>query len=211
MRTTERYLITSGLALLLAAGCGDGDSVPTTDAGGVMDAGRTDAGHDTGVEEDAGPSITCGSMKCTGTSVQSTEVRPCCVPETDGCGLNAEDLRRANSSTPFTGCVPKDVPAAFEMSVYCGEFWDQVEMVMRDNGGLDIASGVATLTFDGCCLPSGECGAQIDTPRGQDPEVINTHLGCVSYGRLQEAFGADAGVMQPAFLPFCNPATGMPV
>jgi hypothetical protein len=104
------------------------------------------------------------------------------------------------------------VEAAVENSEYCGEFWDQVEMVKRSNGGLDIAAGVATLTFDGCCLPSGECGALINTPRGQDPEAVNTHLGCVSFGRLQEAFAAaDAGTTtQPERLPYCNPMTGNP-
>jgi hypothetical protein len=212
LRTTERIFITSSLALMLAAGCGDGDHLPTEDAGGSTDAGKhMDAGHDTGTEEEV-PATSCGSKTCTGTIVQQTVINPCCVPETNGCGLNAEDLRRANSSTPFTGCIPKDVEAAVENSAYCGEFWDQVEMVPIDNGGLDIASGAVTLTFDGCCLPSGECGAMIDTPRNQDPEVVNTHLGCVSYSRLQMAFAAaDAGSMQqPPHLPFCNPATGEP-
>jgi hypothetical protein len=171
-----------------------------------------DASRDTAPPEEE-LSIRCGSKTCTGTTVQETPINPCCVPEDNGCGLNADDLRRANSSTPFTGCVPKDVEAAVEKSVYCGEFWDQVEMVKRDNGGLDIASGTVTLTFDGCCLPSGECGALINTPRNQDPEAINTHLGCVSFGRLQTALASDdaATMEQPEHLPFCNPATGDPV
>lgn len=208
LRTTERIFITSSLALMLAAGCGDGDNLPAVDGGG-LDSGRgPDAGRDTGSDEDELPARACGSRQCTGAIVSNTVINPCCVEETNGCGLDADDLRRANASTPFTGCVPKDVEAAVENSVYCGEFWDQVEMVQRDNDGLDIAAGVATLTFDGCCLPNGECGALINTPRNGDPESINTHLGCVSFSRLEAAFAAaDAGTMvQPERLPYCTPS-----
>jgi hypothetical protein len=233
MSLRERLLIASSLILgLSAVGCGDGDDAglfgdgdrdggdtPEMDAGKPSDAGNTDSGKTDG--GDAGstkfPTKACGSNTCEGNLINNMLVDPCCVPdetgaETSTCGFQADDIKKANPTSPFTGCVPRDVPAA-SASTYCGEFWDQVEMMGGDktNGGLDIASGRVTFVFDGCCLPSGECGAQIDTPRMQN-ESINSHLGCVSYGRLNAALnGADAGMSAPpAKLPFCNPATGAP-
>jgi hypothetical protein len=231
MSLRERLLIASSLVLgLSAVGCGDGDDVgtiggdedggdtPMMDASKPDDAGTDSAKPDSG--NDAGttkfPTKTCGANTCEGNLINNMLVDPCCVPDGTGaptstCGFEADDIKKANPTSPFTGCVPRDVPAA-SASVYCGEFWDQVEMAGdHENGGLDIQSGRVTFVFDGCCLPTGECGAQIDIARMQN-ESLNSHLGCVSYGRLNEALnGADAGMSAPpAKLPFCNPATGAP-
>lgn len=225
LRTMERILLSTSLIFGLSAmGCGDGDDV-SSDAGtkpmdsGVKDAGPKDSGPkaDTGGDEEELPSMACGSNTCTGILLSEVVVDPCCVVDgagkaTDQCGLDSVDIKRVNSTSPFSGCVPKDVPKASD-SAYCGEFWDQVEMGGKVNGGLDIKSGSVTLTFDGCCLPTGECGALIDTPRGQNADDLNTHLGCVSFTRLSTALnGADAGaVAQPEHLPYCNSSTGSPL
>lgn len=230
MALRERLLIASGLLLgLSAVGCGDGDSTDTDGGTGTMDSGPKDGSIDSGKDSgkdsstDTGgdelPTIPCGSNTCSANIVNGTLIEACCVPDsakvpTSQCGLNADDLRRANPSSPFTGCIPRDVMAA-SASTYCGEFWDQVEMEKVANGGLDIKSGSARLTFDGCCLPSGECGAQIDVARGVG-EDLNSHLGCVSFSRFQAAFeaaGVDSGTgtEQPAKLPYCNPANGAPL
>ena len=156
-----------------AVGCGDGDGDGMPDDGGdapmdaSMDGGRTDGGRDSG--NDSGsktdlPTIWCGANTCEGNIIQNRVVNPCCVPDgtgakTDTCGFEADDIKAANPASPFSGCVPRDVPAA-SASTYCGEFWDQVEMEKQDNGGLDIRSGSVRFTFEGCCLPTGECGAQ---------------------------------------------------
>lgn len=219
LRTMERLLIASSLLLGVAAtGCGDDDDPPGE---GGMDAGRdagsdaradtggggSDSGSDTG---NGGPSITCGENTCTGAVIANIDVQPCCVPDTDACGLDAEDIQRANSESPFTGCVPKDVPSAHD-STYCGAFFDQIEPEGGDrtNGGLDIKTGNRYAVFEGCCLPTGECGADITVPRGAAEEV-NSHLGCVSFGRLRDAFEAqgEEPAETPANLPFCNPENG---
>jgi hypothetical protein len=218
LRTMERLLIAGSLLLGVAAvGCGDDDDPPGEDG---MDAGeppedsgtdaRTDARVDSGSDANTGgPSITCGSNSCTGTVIANNTVRPCCVEET-GCGLEAEDIKKASPSSPFTGCVPKDVAAA-SASTYCGEFFDQIEPEGdHENGGLDIKSGNRYAVFEGCCLPSGECGANITVPRGADAE-LNSHLGCVSFARLRDAFESQSGGEEdplPDHLPFCNPENG---
>lgn len=223
LRTMERLLIAGSLLLgVTAMGCGDDDDPPSDDSG--MDAGeppqdagtdaRTDARVDSGSDATTGgPSITCGSNSCTGTVIANNPVRPCCVEETDGCGLEAEDIKKASPASPFTGCVPKDVASA-SASTYCGEFFDQIEPEGdHENGGLDIKSGARYAVFEGCCLSTGECGANITVPRGADAE-LNSHLGCVSFARLRDAFDAQSEgedeAPLPDHLPFCNPENGEP-
>jgi hypothetical protein len=190
---------------------GQGSAVDASgDAGGnESDSSTTsmDSGGTTGPME-----LSCGSLKCTGATIASTEVRACCTDATDagpaGCGLIADDIKKANPSSRFTGCVPKDVPQA-SASSYCGEFWDEVETNGRDNGGLDIMSSGIQFVYEGCCLASGECGAYLRSPR--DVPAIDTHLGCVSFGRLREALsaGSDGGTApSPKNPPFCNPSNG---
>jgi hypothetical protein len=217
----QRLLMASSLALGLAsAGCGDDDEVPESsddDAGsgmdsgpeddaGMADAGKMDAARDTG---SGGPTTTCGAQVCEGALIANNVVNPCCVEGTNACGLNADDIKKAVPASPFTGCVPKDVPAA-HTSEYCGAFFDQVETEGdHANGGLDIKSGARYAVFEGCCLDTGECGANISVPRDAD-ESLNSHLGCVSFSRIRDAFASgDGGVTAtPAHLPFCNPASG---
>lgn len=227
LRWAERILVASSLWCgVTLAGCGDGDNprLPDSGVGEDADAGELDAGG--GGDQDADVSdsgsdeggVKCGSNTCTGTVLQNTIIDPCCVPDDEGnetstCGLDAADIKRANPNSVFTGCVPKDVPAASD-STYCGNFWDQVEPEGEKNGGLDIRSGTALLTFEGCCLPNGECGALISVPRGLESDVLNTHLGCVSFTRISEAFSAENGGTQlptPAYLPYCNPSNGEPL
>jgi hypothetical protein len=220
LRTMERLLIAGSLLLgVTVVGCGDDDD-PPSEAG--MDAGdppedagtdaRTDARVDSGSDADTGgPGITCGSNTCTGTVIANNTVRPCCVEETS-CGLEAEDIKKASPSSPFTGCVPKDVAAASD-SEYCGAFFDQIEPEGdHENGGLDIKSGNRYAVFEGCCLSTGECGANITVPRGAAVE-LNSHLGCVSFARLRDAFNEQSGDEEapvPDHLPFCNPENGEP-
>lgn len=237
LKSMRRWVGIAGLSLVAAAsGCGS-DSDPTDNVGPTFDSGRQPVGSDDkdagGDEEkdaskeqdsgkspamDAGPSamnVTCGTQNCTGTSIASMDVRACCVAGdagtgAGGCGLNADDIKKANPSSKFTGCVPKDVPQA-SASSYCGEFWDEVETGGKDNGGLDIMSNGIPLTYEGCCLDTGECGAYLRSPR--DIPGIDAHLGCVSFGRLKDAIssGTDAGMSTPKNLPFCNPKDGTAV
>lgn len=225
LRTMERLLIASSLLLGVAAtGCDDDDDVPDDmggmDGGGMTDGGtdaRADAKPDTGGGGgDTGPTgetISCGSNTCSGAVIANIDIAPCCVADTNACGLDADDIKRASPSSPFTGCVPKDVPAA-SASTYCGAFFDQIEPDGdHENGGLDIKSGNRFAVFEGCCLDTGECGANITVPRGADSE-LNSHLGCVSFARLRDAFDAqgDGGAEEalPDNLPFCNPSNGEP-
>jgi hypothetical protein len=212
----DRLLIAGSLVLGVAAmGCGDSDDEPPLydsgmDSGSPKDGG-TDAKTDSGRDSSMGPTVMCGSTLCEGTVIANTEVSPCCLEEENACGLDADDIKKASPASPFTGCVPKDVAPASD-SEYCGAFFDQIEPDGdHTNAGLDIRSGVRFAVFDGCCLPSGECGANISVPRGADPS-LNTHLGCVSFGRLSEAFtDPDAGGEKPPtpeHLPFCNPENG---
>jgi hypothetical protein len=233
----RRWVWIGSFSLLASApGCGDSTDPPdragfdsgaqSSDNGSGSD-GSLDAGKDGGDSKDDGGSssstdagssamnMTCGTQQCTGASIASMDVRACCVAATDagpaGCGLNADDIKKANPASKFTGCVPKDVPQA-SASSYCGEFWDEVETDGKDNGGLDIVSAGVPLVYEGCCLESGECGAYLRSPR--DIPGIDAHLGCVSFGRLKDALssGADGGTPPtPKNLPFCNPKTGAAV
>jgi hypothetical protein len=177
------------------------------------DAGADDSGMDSGT--DSGlllPTTMCGTTLCEGIRLASTIVSPCCLEEDNACGLDADDIKKASPGSPFTGCVPKDVAAASD-SEYCGAVFDQIEPDGdHTNAGLDIMSGTRFAVFDGCCLPTGECGANISVPRGADPDSLNHHLGCVSFGRLNEAFtDPDAGEEEPPtpeHLPFCHPENG---
>jgi hypothetical protein len=112
----------------------------------------------------------------------------------------------------LSGCVPENLPAA-SPSTYCGSVWDDLELVSTPNEGLDLRSGARLLTFDGCCLPNGLCGAQLASPR-ENPNSIDLHLGCVSFDRLRaglirvERLGGLLGLPHP---PYCNQADGMPL
>lgn len=217
LRVAERWLVACGLSLGMAIqGCDDGDRAPAPEDAG-QDAESEDAGMtDASPTPDSGlPTVTCGENTCTGAPLLTSTIRPCCVldeegEETDACGLDAEDIKRVNTSSPFTGCVPKDVPYA-SLSDHCGAFFDQTEPEGdHTNGGLDVPSAGITFVFEGCCLPSGECGANITTPRGFMPDVLDSHLGCVSYERLEAASGAPSSPETLEILPFCNPDTGEP-
>jgi hypothetical protein len=198
-------------------GCGDNDRIPRADGG--LDGGAEDAGGgrpEGGQGQDGGvPTVKCGANTCTGAPLLTTTITPCCVPDDEGepttvCGLDSDDIKKVNPTSPFTGCIPKDVPYA-SLSEYCGTFFDQIEPTgNHENGGLDVASPTGTFVFEGCCLPSGECGANITSPRGIPADIINSHLGCVSFVRLGAALGSDAGAPTPDLLPFCVPETGEP-
>jgi hypothetical protein len=194
---------------------GDSDSGSTEDAEQDADAAKDEDSGSSSM--DAGPSamnVSCGAQQCTGAMVASTNVRACCVGGADagaaGCGLNADDIKKANPASKFTGCVPKDVPQA-SPSTYCGEFWDEVESDGKDNGGLDLVSNGVALVYEGCCLESGECGAYLRSPR--DIPGIDAHLGCVSFARLKDALSSSAEggtAVSPKNVPFCNPRNGAP-
>jgi hypothetical protein len=219
LRVVERLVIVCGLGWgITIQGCGDDDQSPTQEDGG-LDGGAKDGGMaEAGPARDSGPPVVrCGENTCTSAPLITTTIHACCVlddegEETDVCGLVAEDIKRVNTSSPFTGCIPKDVPYA-SLSEYCGSFFDLTEPEGdHTNGGLDVESPTGLFVFEGCCLPTGECGANITSPRGISADIIDSHLGCVSYKRLQTAFGGDAPAPETLeILPFCNPDTGEPV
>lgn len=218
LRTTRGLLFASSMALgIVAIGCGDDDK-PTkgeTDEmdGGAGDAGKADASKPDGTVM-ANGDMMCGTEMCTGVSLAGTPVSACCTPA-GGCGLNADDIKKLNAQSQFTGCIPKDVPAA-SASTHCGAFFDQVEpdpagdadaiAKAHSNGGLDVAGSIP-LVFDGCCLPSGECGAMLSEPRGV--AGVNLHFGCVSLTSLQSSLGGGMSSRPaPTLAPFCNPTAG---
>lgn len=200
----------------------------TMDTSTELDTSTADTGDtslaDTSTQPDA--NNTCPA-DCTGVMVGSTMVRACCSGGGDAgpasCGLNADDLKLASPTSPFTGCVPKEVAQA-SASAYCGEIWDQVEIQKKDNGGLDLKAGNIEVVYEGCCLPSGECGASMREPRdtsagdaGADAGAdggtdggVDLHLGCVAYTRVRAALTLPdgGGPATPTNQPFCNPANG---
>jgi hypothetical protein len=158
------------------------------------------------------------------------------------CGVDTNMLPGGDSSATTPSCVAQDVPG--KNSDYCGAFFDQTDAIERDpgtkqivrdgagkpamvaafvDGALTVTFGGIPLRFEGCCLPSGECGALLTTPRPlPSPEGalalmafdqqtrFDLHLGCTSVTELAKRLADPAAEPAPrelvTNLPFCDPA-----
>jgi hypothetical protein len=169
----------------------------------------SDASADSSADAVVAPDA-CSMTQCTGMMIGTVDVGGCCLGTADAgaaCGLIGEDLKKVSPSSPFIGCVAKETAQA-SASSYCGEIWDQIETNGTDNGGLDLKAGDAAVIYEGCCQPSGECGARMGEPRAMSG--VDLQLGCVSYTRVRADLKSLDGGAPPAPTnqPFCNPADG---
>jgi hypothetical protein len=159
------------------------------------------------------------------------------------CGVDASQLPGGDHG-PAPTCVPQDAPG--KASTYCGKYFDQIDALLRDAQGhiARDAAGIAqrdparvddaltlptegglTFVFEGCCLPSGECGASLRQPRPLGPDKSLTlmafdgapfdfHLGCVSARELTaRLLGSEDEI--PVYtdltqLPYCDYAADEP-
>jgi hypothetical protein len=163
--------------LLLAAacaGCGEGDRAADGPKETHSDASAHDAQapvglladaeiHDAAATEDAGAQ-TCDLLQCDAVETDIARFAACCTPAR-ACGLRPADAVTIATFEASLAPEYNEPGACLPLDKLTTKSPTLDEQRVPNPGGVDIyitteceTSGILSLPFKGCCLPSGRCG-----------------------------------------------------